>query len=293
MKYLVLECHPGYAVVLDQQGQFLRVANQNFEVGQSVQSVVPMLEEKRSHKPLFRSLAAVAACLCVLIFGAWQVLIPYGTVRLKINPDIKVTVNRMDYVIDLDPLNTDGRTLLYGYKPGIQKIDQVLDQLADRAQSMGFLPENSSIQVTVQSTHKQWQSLTQNRLIAELEGHMGGTVTVLPNPDPIPEDFDDDIDDPDDDDDIDDPDDPEDGDDDTHDPDDPEDDDDDTHDPDDPEDDDDDTHDPDDPEDGDDDTHDPDDPEDDDDDTHDPDDPEDDDDDIHDPDDPEDDETED
>ncbi len=220
MKYLVLECHPGYAVVLDQQGQFLRVANQNFEVGQSVQSVVPMLEETRSRKPLFRSLAAVAACLCVLIFGAWQVLIPYGTVRLKINPDIKVTVNRMDYVIDLDPLNPDGRTLLSGYKPGVQKIDQVLDQLADRAQSMGFLPEHGSIQVTVQSTHKQWQSLTQDRLIAELEGHMGGTVTVLPNPDPIPEDFDedddDDLDDPDDDDDdIDDPD----EDDDIHDPD--------------------------------------------------------------------------
>ena len=27
MKYLVMECHPGYAVVLDEQGVFRKVAN--------------------------------------------------------------------------------------------------------------------------------------------------------------------------------------------------------------------------------------------------------------------------
>lgn len=36
MNYLVMECHPGYAVVLDETGRFLKVANMRYEVGQRV-----------------------------------------------------------------------------------------------------------------------------------------------------------------------------------------------------------------------------------------------------------------
>ena len=36
MKYLVMECHPAYAVVLDEKGRFLKVANLNYEPGQTV-----------------------------------------------------------------------------------------------------------------------------------------------------------------------------------------------------------------------------------------------------------------
>ena len=42
MSYMVLECHPGYAVVLDEDGAFLKVANLHYEVGQMVTDVVPM-----------------------------------------------------------------------------------------------------------------------------------------------------------------------------------------------------------------------------------------------------------
>ena len=30
MKYLVMECHPAYAVVLDEEGRFLKVSNLNY-----------------------------------------------------------------------------------------------------------------------------------------------------------------------------------------------------------------------------------------------------------------------
>ena len=47
MKYMVVECHPGYAVVLDDDGNFLKVANRKYEVGQLVTEVVPMQAPSR------------------------------------------------------------------------------------------------------------------------------------------------------------------------------------------------------------------------------------------------------
>lgn len=47
MKYLVMECHPGYAVVLDENGRFLKVANRRYEVGQTVADVEPMKTPSR------------------------------------------------------------------------------------------------------------------------------------------------------------------------------------------------------------------------------------------------------
>ena len=71
-EYLVMECHPGYAVVLDREGRFLRVANLGYTVGQLVDEVVealPPVQEtetsvpsKRKVPPLVRwGLGAVAA----------------------------------------------------------------------------------------------------------------------------------------------------------------------------------------------------------------------------------------
>ncbi len=197
MKYLVMECHSGYAVVLDTQGRFLRVANQHFTVGQTVDAVIELQQSKPSLKPVLRSLAAVAACLCLIAVGAWQMLMPYGAVRLKINPDVKLNVNRLGYVIDIIPLNTDGTLLLEGYDPGRKKVDLVLDELTDRAMDMGYLTANGNVQVTVESQHKNWRIATQDRLIAELGIHTGGTVIVIPSTTPIPadDDFDNDKDD--------------------------------------------------------------------------------------------------
>ena len=40
MTYLVMECHPAYAVVLDQAGRVIKVANMGYEVGQKVDYVI-------------------------------------------------------------------------------------------------------------------------------------------------------------------------------------------------------------------------------------------------------------
>ena len=51
MKYMVMECHPGYAVVLDEDRHFLKVANLRYEPGQMVTDVIEMQAPQDRHSP--------------------------------------------------------------------------------------------------------------------------------------------------------------------------------------------------------------------------------------------------
>ena len=42
MKYLVMETHPAYAVLLDEKGRFLKAANLNYQVGDTVQNIIEL-----------------------------------------------------------------------------------------------------------------------------------------------------------------------------------------------------------------------------------------------------------
>ena len=44
MKYMVMEIHTAYAVVLDENGQFIKVANFNYSVGDMITDVVKLAE---------------------------------------------------------------------------------------------------------------------------------------------------------------------------------------------------------------------------------------------------------
>ena len=43
MKYMVMECHTGYAVLLDEEGRFWKAANLHYQVGETVEDPVRML----------------------------------------------------------------------------------------------------------------------------------------------------------------------------------------------------------------------------------------------------------
>mgnify|MGYP000038896592 CR=1 FL=1 len=186
MTYLVMECHPGYAVVLDQTGRFLKVANLNYQVGETVSFVIectaeeePITIKSLRRRRMLLSAASLAACFFLAVLGTWHVcLTPYGAVRIQINPDLKLTVNRLDYVISADGLNDDGLRLLDGYQFRGQKLEQASGELADRAMEMGYLKEGGQIFLTLESSHENWIAKTEDRLLTELENHLNDTVSV-------------------------------------------------------------------------------------------------------------------
>lgn len=181
MRYLVMECGFSYAVVLDQQGRFLKVANLGYAVGQTVDSVIPFQEERKKSRTSRRVIPvlAAAACLCLVFLGGFQyILSPYGTVRIQINPDVMISVNRWDYAVDVEGMNDDGEELVEDYHYIGKKVDQVSDELADRAVDQGFLKEGDQITLTVESEHEDWKTATEDLLITELTIHLDSSVEI-------------------------------------------------------------------------------------------------------------------
>ena len=91
MQYLVLETHPAYAVLLDEEGRFLKAANLHYTLGDRVTEIVELQPVPNGNagrwKKSLASLSALAACLCLVFFGYYQPnFSPYGTLRLQINP---------------------------------------------------------------------------------------------------------------------------------------------------------------------------------------------------------------
>lgn len=182
MKYLVMETHPAYAVVLDEEGRFLKAANLQYQVGDTVQHIVELRQAKPRSPALWKplsGLAAAAACLCLVFFGYYQPnYTAYGTLRIQINPDVEMTVSRTDRVLDLEGLNADGEDLIEGYDYRGKDRETAAGELVERAIDMGYLSDGDTISVTVRSDDADWQAREEAQIQAQLEERYGATIVI-------------------------------------------------------------------------------------------------------------------
>ena len=190
MKYLIMECHLSYAVALDNEGRFIKIANMGYEVGQEVYDVIIVKENKNSKNLNKKYIySTVAACfILVLIFSVNVFATVFGTVRMTINPDVILKVNRFNYVLNIEGVNTDGNDLISGYKYFGKKVDVVADELADKAIDMGYLKDSGKIALTVDSKNTGWKTTTEDLVIFELNSHLDNKINVKIGP---PEELDD------------------------------------------------------------------------------------------------------
>ena len=185
MSYLVMECHPGYAVLLDEEGRFFKAANLQYEVGQRVYDPVLMREEPQKQSHTIRwiggAVAAIAACL-LLVFGIGyyqNYLQPYSSIYLTINPEVQMDLNRQGTVVDLTGTDEDGEKLLEGYDgKGKDKVT-VADELIDRAIAMGFLSEGGQISFSIDSPDEAMFQEYGMQLRTQVEEYLDGRMTVM------------------------------------------------------------------------------------------------------------------
>ena len=188
MKYLIMECHKAYAIVMDEKGRFLKAANLNYEVGQKVTSIVEMkLPENTSEKSSFRffssrslaGLSSLAACLCLVFFCFWQCFFTsFGMVKMQINPSVLISTNRIGYVTQLKGENEDGKLLVDSYRFYWKKLDTVVSELADEAVVQGYLKDGGEIHLTLFSKNQDWAENTEKCLISNLEEQFENTVSI-------------------------------------------------------------------------------------------------------------------
>ena len=184
MKYIVMECHPGYAVVLDEHGRFLKAANRNYEIGQTVTEIIAMRPpasqsiRKKITRWTYTAMAA-AACLMIMITSLVY-LVPYGSVYMSINPEVRIDVNRQDRVVGLSGVNDDGGDLIEGYRFRQKELDLVMDELVDRAIGMGYLHEGGKITLTLDgdSWSEEYSNALSENLSRYLEEKLSVTIEI-------------------------------------------------------------------------------------------------------------------
>ena len=189
MKYLVMEIHPAYAVVLDEAGRFLKVANLCYQVGDTVRDVIELRRPQEKKTVLWRplaGLAAAAACFCLVFFGYYQPnYTAYGTLRIQINPDVEMTVSRTDRVLELKGLNDDGEDLLDGYAYRGKDRETAAAELVERAIHMGYLSDGGTIAITVSSADANWKAREEAEIQLQLEQQYGAAIVIQLGNDPV------------------------------------------------------------------------------------------------------------
>ena len=194
MNYLVMETHPAYAVLLDEEGRFLKAANLRYQVGDTVQDVVELRPPKpRPALPVkyMSGLAGLAACLCLVFFGWYQPnFTPYGSLRMQINPDVALTLSRTERVLGAEGLNADGQALLDGWDYRGMERDEAALELMERAIDMGYLFDGGAVAISVTSADTAWQAREEEQLQAALDEAYGATIVIqigeLQTPPPEP-----------------------------------------------------------------------------------------------------------
>ena len=181
MKYMVMECHLTYAVVLSEDGRFLKAANLHYEPGQVVTDLVEMeipesrRDEKRKGRRWIYTLAAAAACLMLAATSMFQAgNRTYGSVYMTINPEVRIDVNRKD----LEGINQDGLELIDGYSYRKKELDVVVDELVDRAIDQGYLHEGGRISLALEGEDGQWVMDQSDSLSTHLNEHLTGKMSV-------------------------------------------------------------------------------------------------------------------
>lgn len=184
MKYIVMECHKSYAILLDEEGRFCIAANLRYETGQTVTEIVEMKEIQQSGKKSqsrnwAAALATAAACLALVVFAVFPFdQLPYASVYMTINPQVRIDVNRHDVVVGLEGLNEDGQMLIDGYEYQKKALDPVVDELVDRAIEMGYLSSGESITLELDAEDNEWVVTTGDHLGVHLDEYLTDKLTV-------------------------------------------------------------------------------------------------------------------
>lgn len=149
----IVEVRRLYAVALAEDGCFVRIRNEDYEVGQTV--------ELRAEKPAaarskFLAYASTAAVLLLFIIGGYAgYMAPYGLVSLDVNPSIEYTINIFDRVIGVRAVNADGATILNQIKSDTllyRSVGDAVDATITQLQQDGYLLEASDNYVVLSTS---------------------------------------------------------------------------------------------------------------------------------------------
>lgn len=156
MEAVVMDCNEKNVVVMKKDGTFLTIPNASYSIGERIE----LAEVKR---PWAKQLLA-AACLCLVIGlgagGAGLWFTPYSHVGVSAEYSVDFTLNRFEYVIDVQVKSDDRKLLTEEFSKEMEN-KKVVDAVAETIEKS----ENAAAtQVTVSSKKENEQKKLQDKL---------------------------------------------------------------------------------------------------------------------------------
>lgn len=149
MKYVVMECHYSYAVLLDEEGRFLKAANVNYTEGQIVTD--PVLIKPRPMLLLRRALTRGAILIVLLILiisgiGLHKASTEcYSAVLVSVNPEVRIELNKWGKVISVKGLNTEGVRVVEGYDGKGNSALETVEDIIRAAAQKGYITDGDTV----------------------------------------------------------------------------------------------------------------------------------------------------
>ena len=197
MKYMVMECRPSYAILLDEEGCFKKAANLRYEVGQIVEEPVLMRdgEPRRADLPPGSGGCCSGGGLPRAAFGAGyyqNYMRPSAFIHMAVNPKVQMDINRRGTVIEVSGENQDGEALISGYSARGKEKVEAAEELLERAMEMGFLKDGGTVSFAIdapdEDIFQEYGVELRTEITDYLEGRVLASVEVVNYRESPPED---------------------------------------------------------------------------------------------------------
>lgn len=178
MKYVVMQCTKGYAVLMDEESKFYFAANLNYEVGQTVTNPVILSNKYKDGKPvmtIIKTIAAAAACIGVISIPCYSYynknLKPCSTVTFASDTAISMTLNSSGKVLSIESDNEYGSKIIE--KVNIKGKDNVeaANEILQAEISEGYISAGDTVEIYVEAKSDEKVEDIKSKLETELPKH--------------------------------------------------------------------------------------------------------------------------
>lgn len=152
MKYLVMEIDKDKALVLSSDGNFIKVKNFNYEIGQQLDQI-SQINFYHLTKAHITKAAFILTCLSLFFFSYYyyNYLNIYSSIFFSINPKIRMDLNAKGDVIKLVGLNDEAKELLVNYNYKNKDKYLISQELVELFKDNNYFINNKTITIIIES----------------------------------------------------------------------------------------------------------------------------------------------
>lgn len=156
MKYMVMECHKAYAVLMDEDSRFVHAANLRYKVGQVVTDPV-LMDNTEAPSRNIRMIVTAAAAACLVLFAGTGYRYyasnfkTHSTIVISTEANITMELNSKGEVLSLKSDTEKGREILKSYSGKGKDKTTVANELIEIEKSKGLISEGDNVEFYVSS----------------------------------------------------------------------------------------------------------------------------------------------